>query len=77
MPVKTAFAELLTARRHELGLTQAKAAERCELSERGYQKIENAEVVPGLDTAAGIARALELSLDLVLRRAWGSQPPQA
>ena len=38
MPIEVAFAQVLLERRHALGLTQAQAAELCNLSERGYQK---------------------------------------
>lgn len=71
MPIEVAFAQILLERRHALGLTQAQAAELCDLSERGYQKIERAQVVTRLDTAACIAHALGFGLDAVLQLAYG------
>lgn len=57
------FSKAIKKRRKELRLTQAKVAERCEMSVRGYQKVERGEVAPNFETAARIAWALHLSLD--------------
>lgn len=73
MPMETAFAHALLQRRHMLGLTQAQAAERCDLSERGYQKIEQGEVVPRLDTVGRIARELGVDLNAVLAEAYAGE----
>ena len=77
MPIEVAFAQVLLERRHALGLTQAQAAELCNLSERGYQKIERAQVVTKLDTAACIAQALGFGLDSALQLAYGETPQTA
>lgn len=77
MPIEVAFAQVLLERRHALGLTQAQAAELCNLSERGYQKIERAQVVAKLDTAACIAHALGFGLGAALQRAYGETPQTA
>ncbi|EJW13781.1 helix-turn-helix transcriptional regulator [Paenibacillus alvei] len=55
----------LVQRRHELGLTQEEVAQKTGLKQSAIARIENARIVPKVDTIQIIAKALGLSLDLV------------
>lgn len=74
MSISVAFMNAVTSQREALGLTQAQLAELCDMSERGYQKVEYGEVIPNLETAGRIANALEISLDALMEQAYGKRP---
>lgn len=57
------IAELIKARRTELGLTQADLAAQAGVDKRQIRRYEAGEVQPTLSVAAAIARTLGLSLD--------------
>ncbi|WP_418666584.1 helix-turn-helix domain-containing protein [Allofournierella sp.] len=74
MSISVAFMNAVTSQREALGLTQAQLAEMCEMSERGYQKVEYGEVIPNLETVGRIANALEISLDALMEQTYGKRP---
>ncbi|TVX92553.1 helix-turn-helix domain-containing protein [Paenibacillus agilis] len=55
----------LIHKRQELGLTQEKVAQMTGLKQSAIARIENARVVPKIDTIQIIAKALGLRLDLI------------
>lgn len=57
------IADLIKARRAELGLTQADLAAQAGVDKRQIRRYEAGEVQPTLSVAAAIARALNLTLD--------------
>ncbi|MFA0960383.1 helix-turn-helix transcriptional regulator [Roseivirga sp. BDSF3-8] len=61
------FAARLKERRKELGLTQAKVAEKIGADLRVYRKIENCETVPNVILAYKVLNALNLTLEEALR----------
>ncbi|WP_197137292.1 helix-turn-helix domain-containing protein [Crateriforma conspicua] len=54
------FCERVIARRKELGLTQLDMAERLRITQPTYSSIERGRRIPGIDTLAKIADALEI-----------------
>ncbi|WP_372636733.1 helix-turn-helix transcriptional regulator [Cohnella sp.] len=55
----------LIQRRHELGWTQEKLAERTGFQQSAIARIESARIIPKVDTIQTIAKALGLKLELV------------
>jgi transcriptional regulator with XRE-family HTH domain len=52
----------LRLQREALGKTQAQVAYESGLTEKSYRDIENSDVMPALDTAVNIAKALGMGL---------------
>ena len=51
---------IIVNRRKELGITQRKLAEMCEISKSSVTRIESFETIPNLDTLLRIFQALKL-----------------
>lgn len=70
-PVVHAFAERLREIRRSQGMTQRDLARRAHLTESYLSRLESAQIAPGVDLVARIARALGVTVaDLV-----PSEPP--
>ena len=66
------FAKRLKETRKLKGQTQKQLAIATSLSERGYQKIENGETSPKLETAIILANILDVYMDYLL--GWSDDP---
>ena len=53
---------IIVSRRKELGITQRKLAEMCEISKSSVTRIESFETIPNLDTLLRIFQALKLRI---------------
>jgi predicted transcriptional regulator len=53
---------IIVNRRKELGITQRKLAEMCEISKSSVTRIESFETIPNLDTLLRIFQALKLRI---------------
>lgn len=62
----TTIGRQIRKRRAELGLTQEKLAERCDLSLSYMGAVERGDKIPSLETFIRIANALEVSSDRLL-----------
>lgn len=67
----------IAKRRKELKLTQAKASEVANLSEKYWSDIENAHSKPSLETIASVCKALETTPDRLLLPALGLTEEQS
>ena len=56
----------IARRRKNLGLTQAKVAERCEISDQYLSNIERAVSIPSLEVFMRICNALDTTPDVLL-----------
>lgn len=73
--VRYVYSGLLVDARQKQRITQAKAAERCGVSTRQYQKFEGGKALPRLDRAIHIAVVMEFSLDELVRQVRKAKEP--
>ena len=65
--LKRTFADALYQTRKELGLSQEKMAEKCFMSYRQYNDLENAKRLPNLRTFINIVIACNLNVSLIIK----------
>lgn len=60
--IKKRFSELLRAKRNERDWSQKKAAEMCGRCTRDYEKLENCEILPSMETLVNLILMYDIDM---------------